>query len=84
MRLSSTPDVRLLQVGTFTKEHQELRDKFATAALAALLSNLSTSTAFAALTDKHREEVAHERLASEAYRWADAMLKARDQPNPIS
>jgi hypothetical protein len=67
-------------VDAFTKEHEELRDAFATAALAALLSNLPANRAFAALTDKHSEEVARERLASEAYRWADAMLKARDQP----
>jgi hypothetical protein len=80
---SLTSDVILSQVDAFTKEQQELRDRFATAALTALLSNLPTSRAFAALTDQHSEEAAHERLATEAYRWADAMLKARDQANPL-
>ena len=61
------------------EQREELRDKFAAAALTGLLSHLPTaSAAFAARPDKHMEEIAHERLASEAYRWADAMLKARD------
>jgi len=57
---------------------EELRDKFAAAALTALLSHLPQSTAFAARSDKHTEDVAHEKLAVEAYRWADAMMKARN------
>jgi hypothetical protein len=57
---------------------EELRDKFATAALTALLSHIP-SIAFAARSDEHAEEEAHEKLAREAYRWADAMLKARSQ-----
>jgi hypothetical protein len=61
-----------------TKEQQELRDRFATAALTALISNLTGSSPFAARHDKHSEDVAHERVATEAYRWADAMLKVRE------
>ncbi len=59
---------------------EELRDRFAAAALTALLSHMPSAAAFAARPDKHSEEVAHDKLASEAYRWADAMLKARRQP----
>ncbi|MDQ2841932.1 MAG: hypothetical protein M3Y72_13020 [Acidobacteriota bacterium] len=66
---------------TSINEHRvELRDKFAAAAFGALLSHSSPSTAFAIRSDKHSEDEAHEKLASGAYRWADAMLKARNQP----
>lgn len=58
---------------------EELRDRFAASALTALLSHMPSALAFAARPDKHAEEVAHDKLASEAYRWADAMLKARTQ-----
>jgi aryl-alcohol dehydrogenase-like predicted oxidoreductase len=62
---------------TLTEERrQELRDTFAAAALGALLSHPSVSAAFA--TRAEREEIVHEKLAAEAYRWADAMLKVRD------
>jgi hypothetical protein len=57
---------------------EELRDRFATAALTALLSHLP-SVAFAARSDERAEEQAHDKMAAEAYRWADAMLKARNQ-----
>jgi hypothetical protein len=61
-------------------EHLEaLRDRFATAALTALLSHIP-SVAFAARADEHAQEQAHDKMAAEAYRWADAMLKARNQP----
>jgi hypothetical protein len=50
---------------------QELWDTFAAAALGALLGHPSTSRA-------EREDIVHEKLAAEAYRWADAMLKVRD------
>jgi hypothetical protein len=60
-----------------TKEEEYLRDTFATAALTALLRNLTRSTSFASQPDREREEVAHEKLAAEAYRWADAMMKVR-------
>jgi hypothetical protein len=60
------------------EDREELRDKFAAAALTALLSHIP-SVAFAARSDEHAEEQAHEKLAREAYRWADAMLKARNQ-----
>ena len=67
---------------TSNNEHQEeLRDKFAAAALTALLSHIPSSVAFAARPDKQAEDVAHEKLASEAYRWADAMLAARLRPS---
>jgi hypothetical protein len=46
-------------------------------ALTALLSHMPPSAAFAVRPDKHAEEVAHGTLASEAYRWAEAMLKAQ-------
>jgi hypothetical protein len=59
---------------------EELRDKFAASALTALLSHMPSAVAFAARPDKQAEEVAHDKLAKEAYRWADAMLKARNQP----
>ena len=74
--------IRVGQVDNSTKELQELRDRFATAALTALISNLTSGSAFAARPDKHSEDVAHERLATEAYRWADAMLKVREAEQP--
>jgi hypothetical protein len=55
---------------------QQLRDTFAAAALGALLGHPSASAAFATRAEK--EEIVHEKLAAEAYRWADAMLKVRD------
>jgi hypothetical protein len=67
-------------VETLTDQQREdLRDRFAVAALTALLSHLPAYAAFASQSDKHTEEKAHNKLADEAYRWADAMLKARDQ-----
>jgi len=48
-------------------------------ALTALLGHMPSSVAFAARPDEQAEEVARDKLASEAYRWADAMLKARAQ-----
>jgi len=66
---------------SINEHREELRDRFAAAALAALLSHMPPSAVFASRSDKHAEDVAHEKLASEAYRWADAMLKARDQPS---
>ena len=64
---------------TLDNEHlATLRDKFAAAALTALLSHIP-SVAFAAGSDEHAQEQAHDKMASEAYRWADAMLKARNQ-----
>lgn len=66
-------------MSALTKEDQELRDTFAVAALSALLHNVAANSAFAAQPDKQREDLAHERLAVEAYRWADAMLKVRSQ-----
>jgi hypothetical protein len=67
-------------VESLTDERREdLRDRFAVAALTALLSHLPAYAAFASQTDKHAEEKAHDKLADEAYRWADAMLKAREQ-----
>ena len=67
------------------KQQEELRDKFAAAALTALLSHLPPYVAFAARSDKQSEENAHDKLAAEAYRWADAMLRARNQgPNELS
>jgi hypothetical protein len=38
---------------------------------------MPSAVAFPARQDKHAEEVADEKLANEAYRWADAMLKSR-------
>jgi hypothetical protein len=38
------------------------------------------SVAFAAGSDENAKEQAHDNIATEAYRWADAMLKARNQP----
>jgi hypothetical protein len=62
-------------------EHQEdLRDRFATAALTALLSHIPSHVPFAAHPNEQAEEQAHDRMATEAYRWADAMLKARSRP----
>ena len=67
-----------MDVNTITNERgEELRDKFAAAALAALLSHVNPSTAFATRPDKEAEDVQHDKIATEAYRWADAMLKAR-------
>jgi hypothetical protein len=57
---------------------EELRDRFAIAALTASLSRLP-SVAFAARPDEQAEERAHDKIAAEAYRWADAILKARNQ-----
>ena len=69
-----------MDVKTTANEHEEeLRDRFAVAALTALLSQVHASTAFATQPDKEAEEVAHDKLASEAYRWADAMLRARKE-----
>ncbi|MFL6446460.1 MAG: hypothetical protein ACJ746_02015 [Bryobacteraceae bacterium] len=56
---------------------EELRDRFAAAALAALLNRIHASTAFATLPDKEAEDLQHDKVAREAYRWADAMLRAR-------
>jgi hypothetical protein len=70
----------LWDVDTITNEHrEELRDTFAAAALTALLGHIQASTAFARLPDKDAEDVEHDKVATEAYRWADAMLKARGQ-----
>lgn len=63
---------------TTNERGEELRDKFAAAALTALLSHVHPSTAFATRPDKEAEDVQHDKVAKEAYRWADAMLKARD------
>lgn len=60
-------------------QREELRDQFAIAALTALLSHIPPSAAFATRIDKHTQDEAHEKLAREAYRWADAMLKARTE-----
>jgi hypothetical protein len=68
-----------VDVNTIANEpDNELRDKFAAAALTALLSNVHVSTAFAMQPDREAEGVAQDKLAREAYRWADAMLKARN------
>jgi hypothetical protein len=67
-------------VETSVNEHSEdLRDKFATAALTALLNHIPPYVPFAARPNEQAEEQAHDRMAREAYRWADAMLKARQQ-----
>jgi hypothetical protein len=64
-------------MNTLTEERREqLRDVFAAAALGALLGHPSSSAAFATRAEK--QEIVHEKLAAEAYRWADAMLKVRD------
>jgi hypothetical protein len=68
-----------VDVTTTANEHEELRDRFAAAALTALLMHVHPSTAFATRPDKEAEDMAHDRVATEAYRWADAMLKARTQ-----
>lgn len=76
----STYEDRLWNVETLDNGHrQELRDMFATAALTALLGHIP-SVAFAARSDENAQEQAHDKIAAEAYRWADAMLKARNQP----
>jgi hypothetical protein len=62
---------------TINERGEELRDKFATAALVALLSQIHPPAAFAARPDKEAEVVEHDKVATEAYRWADAMLRAR-------
>jgi hypothetical protein len=62
------------------EKQEELRDRFAAAALTALLNHIPQSVAFAARPDQHAADEAHEKLASEAYRWADAMLKVRTLP----
>lgn len=64
---------------TANEQEEELRDRFAAAALTALLSHVHASTAFAMRPNKEAEDVAHEKVATEAYRWADAMMKARQQ-----
>ena len=68
-----------MDVNTTTNERgEELRDKFAAAALTALLSHVHRSTAFATRPpDKEAEDVEHDKVATEAYRWTDAMLRAR-------
>ena len=67
-----------MDVNTTNNQHgEELRDKFAAAALTALLTHVHPSTAFAKRPDKEAEDVEHDNVATEAYRWADAMLKAR-------
>jgi hypothetical protein len=64
-------------MNTLTEERREqLRDVFAAAALGALLGHPSSSAAFATRAEK--QEIVHEKLAADAYRWADAMLKVRD------
>ena len=69
-----------MDVNTTANEHkEELRDRFAAAALTALLSHAHPSTAFATRPDKETESVEHDKVATEAYRWADAMLRARSQ-----
>ena len=69
-----------MDVEILDNEHLEaLRDSFATAALTALLSHVPP-IAFAARPDEHAEERTQGKIAAEAYRWADAMLKARSQP----
>jgi hypothetical protein len=67
-----------VDVNTMNNElAEELRDRFAAAALTALLTHVPPSTAFAMRPDKEAEDVEHANVAREAYRWADAMLKAR-------
>jgi hypothetical protein len=67
-----------VDVNTNTNERgEELRDKFAAAALTALLSHIHPPTAFATQPDKEAEVMEHDKVATEAYRWADAMLRAR-------
>lgn len=60
------------------EQREALRDRFAVAALTALLSHTPAYAAFASQADKRAEE-AHDKVAAEAYQWADAMLKARDE-----
>ncbi len=64
---------------TVNEVDEELRDRFATAALTALLSHVNASKAFATRPDKEAEDIAHDKVATEAYRWADAMLRARKE-----
>ena len=74
-----------MDVKNTANEHEDgLRDRFAAAALTALLGHAHPSTAFATRPDKEAEDVAHDKVATEAYRWADAMLKARNQSQPTS
>jgi hypothetical protein len=61
------------------ERREDLRDKFAVAALTALLSHTPAYVAFASQTDQRSEDKMHDKLAGDAYRWADAMMKARDQ-----
>jgi hypothetical protein len=69
-----------VDVSTTANDYErELRDRFAVAAVTALLSHVHSSTAFATRPDKDAEDVEHDKVATEAYRWADAMLKARSQ-----
>ena len=63
---------------TINERGEDLRDKFAVAALTALLGHVHPSTAFAPPPpDKEAEDAEHDKVANEAYRWADAMLRAR-------
>ena len=72
-------------MNTTVNEHEvELRDRFAAAALAALLTHVDPTTAFGTQPDKESEDVGHQKVATEAYRWADAMLKVRNQSQPSS
>jgi hypothetical protein len=58
-------------MNTLTEERREqLRDVFAALALYWVIPQVQRPS--------QREEIAHEKLAAEAYRWADAMLKVRD------
>jgi len=56
------------------EQRQELRDRFAAVALGALLGHLPSSLAFASRTDKQSEDIAQEKVATEAYQWADAYV----------
>jgi hypothetical protein len=68
-------------VNTITNgDREELRDQFAAAALTAFLAHIQPATAFGARPEKDVQGVEHDKIAMEAYRWADAMLKARSQP----
>ena len=60
--------------------NQELRDTFAAAALTALLSKHITDPGYPQAVHGRSEpelSVVKQRVAIEAYDWADAMLKAR-------
>jgi hypothetical protein len=76
MQIMRTMDVK----STANEPDRKLRDRFAAAALTALLSNVHVSSAFGTLPDKEAERAAQDKIATEAYRWADAMLKARNEP----